>query len=58
MYLVFKRAFDILFALVILCITSPIVIIAMILIKIESKGPIFFLQERLGYKKQIYNENK
>jgi len=55
MYLVFKRAFDILFALVILCITSPIVIIAMILIKIESKGPIFFLQERLGYKKQIYN---
>ena len=31
----------------------PSIIIA-ILIKISSKGPIFFLQERVGYKEKIF----
>lgn len=48
MYYFFKRTFDILFSSFILILVSPILIIAMILIKLESKGPIFFNQVRLG----------
>lgn len=54
MYLIFKRVFDFFFALVVLIVTSPIIIVALILTRIESPGPIFFTQERLGYKKKIY----
>jgi len=43
-----KRTFDIMFSLVFLIISSPITIILSILIKLESKGPVFYKQERIG----------
>ncbi|MFN3480145.1 MAG: sugar transferase [Thermodesulfovibrionales bacterium] len=43
-----KRAFDILSSFVGLVILFPVFIIIGILIKIDSKGPVFFLQERMG----------
>lgn len=45
-----KRLTDIIFSLLILIITSPILLIAIIVIKLESKGPAFFLHERAGYQ--------
>ncbi|MGE0090534.1 MAG: sugar transferase [Bacteroidales bacterium] len=47
-YLIFKRIFDIIFAIILLTATLPFLIIIAILIKLESKGPIFFKQKRLG----------
>ncbi|MBO0996435.1 sugar transferase [Bacillus sp. SD075] len=47
-YLVLKRIFDLIFALTLLIIISPILIIVAIVIKLESRGPVFFLQDRLG----------
>lgn len=43
-----KRLFDFLFALVLLIVTFPIVIISIIAIKVESKGAAFYKQERVG----------
>ena len=45
-----KRLTDLLFSLTILIISSPVLIIAALAIKIDSKGPIFFIQERTGFK--------
>lgn len=49
-----KRLFDILISLVGLLITSPILILTAIAIKIESPGPIIFKQERLGRDGKVF----
>lgn len=43
-----KRLLDIFASLVILIITSPIIILTSLAIKLDSKGPVFFKQERSG----------
>ena len=43
-----KRLFDIIFSFLGLIILLPLFIIVPILIKVDSSGPIFFLQERVG----------
>lgn len=48
MYLIFKRFFDFIIAGVALIVLSPFFLITAILIKIDSKGPVIFKQERLG----------
>jgi exopolysaccharide biosynthesis polyprenyl glycosylphosphotransferase len=44
----FKQFFDSFISLFALVILSPIILIVSILIKIDSKGPIFYKQERIG----------
>lgn len=44
----FKRLLDIVFALILLVVSSPVMLIAAIAIKLDSKGPIFYSQERVG----------
>jgi len=46
-YLIFKRAFDIVVAVVILVILSPAFLILSIAIKADSKGPVIFRQTRV-----------
>lgn len=43
-----KRIFDFIFAIILLLILSPLFIIVAIAIKIDSKGLVFFKQERSG----------
>jgi undecaprenyl phosphate N,N'-diacetylbacillosamine 1-phosphate transferase len=43
-----KRLTDVFFSILILSIFSPVLILAAIAIKMESRGPIFFLHERTG----------
>ena len=43
-----KRIFDVLVSLLILIITSPILILTAVAIKLDSKGNVFFRQERCG----------
>ncbi len=49
-----KRIFDIIVSLLILVITSPILIITAIAIKIDSAGEVFFRQERCGINGSIF----
>lgn len=48
MYSIFKRTFDFIIAGVVLIVLSPFLLITAILIKLDSKGPVIFKQERLG----------
>ncbi len=50
----FKRLMDIVLSLIGLIVTLPIFIIIAILIKLTSKGNIFFLQERLGLNGKVF----
>lgn len=43
-----KRALDIILGLVVLIFSSPILTLVAIAIRLESKGPVFFVQERIG----------
>jgi undecaprenyl phosphate N,N'-diacetylbacillosamine 1-phosphate transferase len=54
MYPKFKMLLDYLFALLLLFLFSPLLIIISLLIKISSKGPIFFIQKRLGIGGSIF----
>ncbi|MDO5850848.1 MAG: undecaprenyl-phosphate glucose phosphotransferase [Methanobacteriaceae archaeon] len=45
-----KKASDIIVAIIAIVITSPIMVITAIAIKLNSPGPIIFKQERIGYK--------
>lgn len=49
-----KRVFDFLASLGGLIVLSPVLIIVAICIKIDSKGPVFFLQKRVGKDKEIF----
>ena len=43
-----KRLFDILVALVALVLLSPVMMIVAVMIKLESRGDVFFKQQRVG----------
>ena len=43
-----KRVFDIFSALLLLLVSAPIMLVTMLLIKLESPGPVLFRQERVG----------
>ena len=47
-YKLFKTLLDFLFSIFFLIISLPFFILISILIKLSSRGPIFFLQERIG----------
>lgn len=55
---VFKRAFDILFAVTAILMTSPLMIIIAIILKITSPGPIIFKQERVGLNRRTFSMYK
>jgi O-antigen biosynthesis protein WbqP len=48
MYSVIKRAIDFILALISLIILSPIFLILIIAIKVDSRGPVLFKQKRVG----------
>jgi O-antigen biosynthesis protein WbqP len=54
-YFVIKRVFDISISLLSLVLFSPILVMLAILIKLGSKGPILFKQERVGKNKVHFN---
>lgn len=43
-----KRGLDIVVAAVVLQFTAPLLLLLAILVKLDSRGPVFFLQERVG----------
>jgi exopolysaccharide biosynthesis polyprenyl glycosylphosphotransferase len=49
-----KRVFDFAGATVLLLLTSPVLLVVAIAIKLESEGPIFFVQERVGINKRRF----
>jgi O-antigen biosynthesis protein WbqP len=54
-YLKIKRLLDIIFSLLGLVILSPIFLILIVAIKLDSEGPILFKQKRFGIHKSHFN---
>ncbi len=48
-YYVAKRAIDLAIALLALVTLAPLFAVVAVLIKLDSEGPVFFIQERVGY---------
>jgi exopolysaccharide biosynthesis polyprenyl glycosylphosphotransferase len=46
--LTLKRSMDVFLTLIALVLTSPLMLLTAILIKLDSPGPVFFTQERMG----------
>ena len=53
-YYYIKCILDYIFALVGLILLLPLFLIIALLIKFDSKGPVFFLQERLGQNGKVF----
>lgn len=50
---IFKRIFDIIFSLIFIILFSPIMLLAAVLIKLDSEGPILFRYKRVGEKGKL-----
>lgn len=50
-----KRAMDIVFSLVALILLSPLLLIVALLIKLDSKGPIFYISKRAGNGYRVFD---
>lgn len=51
---VYKRIFDIVGSIILIILTSPIMLAVAIAIKLDSKGPIIYRNERVGKKGQLF----
>ena len=49
-----KRAFDIVVSAIALVLISPIMVLTALAIKIEDRGPVFYISERVGYHGQSF----
>lgn len=54
-YRVIKAGMDFVIALLAVIVLSPIFLIVAIAIKIDSKGPVFFVQKRVGKNGKLFN---
>lgn len=53
-----KRVEDIVISFIMLIVFSPVLLITGLLIKLDSKGPVFFSQDRVGHYKKEYMMHK
>lgn len=53
-----KRVFDLLSASLLLLLAAPIMLVAALLIKLDSRGPVFYRQERVGLNGSSFQVTK
>jgi Undecaprenyl-phosphate glucose phosphotransferase len=46
--IILKRAFDLALSSTLILLTSPLMLVIAVLVKMSSKGPVFYVQERMG----------
>lgn len=50
----FKRLLDVVLSVFVLLLTAPVLLMIAILVKLDSEGPVFFVQERLGLNGKVF----
>lgn len=55
---VLKRTFDVVVSAALLALLSPLLLITALLIKLTSPGPVFFVQQRVGFNKRPIGVHK
>ncbi|WP_192043471.1 sugar transferase [Paenibacillus lycopersici] len=53
-YLLFKRLSEVVLSCIIFALLIPIIAISVVAILVESPGPVFYVQERVGWKGQLF----
>ncbi|MFW5800070.1 MAG: sugar transferase, partial [Spirochaetota bacterium] len=53
-HLLFKRIFDIVMSIILLTIASPLILVTSLIIKLNSHGPVFYYQKRVGRNKKRF----
>jgi putative colanic acid biosynthesis UDP-glucose lipid carrier transferase len=53
-YLVQKRIFDVAFSSLVLLLTLPITMLLAVAVKLGSRGPVFFVQDRVGLNGRVF----
>ena len=53
-----KRALDFFVSLTALIVLSPLLVLIAVAIKLDSRGPVFFRQDRVGLKRKIFKMHK
>jgi len=53
--IIIKSIFDLLLSIILIIVFLPIFCIIAIAIKIDSKGPVIFIQKRIGFRKKSFN---
>jgi exopolysaccharide biosynthesis polyprenyl glycosylphosphotransferase len=51
---ILKRVMDIVFSATVLLLSAPLFIVTAVAIKLTSRGPVFFIQKRVGYGKRKF----
>lgn len=57
-YVLFKRAVDILVSILAIVLTSPLMMLIVLAIRLTSRGPICFVQERVGLNGRVFRMYK
>ncbi len=57
-YALLKRAFDVVFALFVLTLLAPVMLLIAVAVKLSSPGPVLFRQQRVGFKNQVFTMYK
>jgi lipopolysaccharide/colanic/teichoic acid biosynthesis glycosyltransferase len=57
-YHIVKRALDVVFGSILLVLFSPVIALVAILIRLDSRGPAIFVQERVGKNGEIFRFRK
>ncbi|MGA1372794.1 MAG: sugar transferase, partial [Pseudomonadales bacterium] len=52
--LILKRVFDLFIAIPMLIVLTPILLVVALAIKLDSPGPVFFIQKRVGLNKRTF----
>ncbi len=53
-----KRGTDLVLAVILLILLSPLILLIAVAIKLDSRGPVIFSQERVGERNRIYRMHK
>ena len=54
LYIILKRAFDVVFSASVLVFSAPIFLLIAIAVRLGSPGPVFFVQERVGLNGKLF----
>jgi Undecaprenyl-phosphate glucose phosphotransferase len=58
LYVVLKRAFDLVFSAGVLILTAPVFMLIALLIRLSTPGPVIFVQQRVGLNGKLFNMYK
>lgn len=56
--LALKRLFDVVLSLLVTVLAAPLLLLIAIAVRLTSRGPVFFVQDRIGRRKRIYRMYK